>query len=86
MGRYNRKLDYSPFERFQVGDAGLTNNYGLLGYDIIAHRGYPVYESSDPTVNPDQQNANKFFTIFNKYTAGIALSRWSPIPAVPFMA
>ncbi|HET9431556.1 MAG TPA: outer membrane protein assembly factor, partial [Chitinophagaceae bacterium] len=68
MGRYNRDLDYSPFERFQVGDAGLTNNYGLLGYDIIAHRGYPVYESSDPTINPDQQNANRFFTIFNKYT------------------
>jgi outer membrane protein insertion porin family len=67
MGRYNKKLDISPFERFQVGDAGLTNNYGLLGYDIIAHRGYPVYESSDPTVNPDQQNAGKFFTIFNKY-------------------
>ena len=68
MGRYNKELDYSPFERFQVGDAGLTNNYGLLGYDIIAHRGYPVYESSDPSVNPDQQNANRFFTIFNKYT------------------
>jgi outer membrane protein insertion porin family len=67
MGRYNTKLEYSPFERFQVGDAGLTNNFGLLGYDIIAHRGYPVYESSDPTVNPDQQNANNFFTIFNKY-------------------
>jgi len=68
MGRYTRKLDYSPFERFQVGDAGLTNNFGLLGYDIIAHRGYPVYQSSDPTVNPDQQNATQFFTIFNKYT------------------
>ena len=68
MGRYNRKLDYSPFERFQVGDAGLTNNFGLLGYDIVAHRGYPVYESSDPTVNPDQQQAQKHFTIFNKYT------------------
>lgn len=67
MGRYNKKLEYSPFERFQVGDAGLTNNFGLLGYDIIAHRGYPVYESSDPTVNPDQQNASQFFTIFNKY-------------------
>ncbi len=67
MGRYNKKLDYSPFERFQVGDAGLTNNFGLLGYDIIAHRGYPVYQSSDPTVNPDQQSAQNFFTIFNKY-------------------
>ncbi len=67
MGRYNSKLDFSPFERFQLGDAGLTNNYGLLGYDIIAQRGYPVYESSDPTVNPDQSTASKFFTIFNKY-------------------
>jgi outer membrane protein insertion porin family len=68
MGRYNKKLDFSPFERFQLGDAGLTNNFGLLGYDIVAHRGYPVYQSSDPTVNPDQQNASQFFTIFNKYT------------------
>lgn len=68
MGRYNKKLDYSPFERFQVGDAGLTNNFGLLGYDIIAHRGYPVYDNSDPKVNPDQQQASQFFTIFNKYT------------------
>ncbi len=67
MGRYNPKLDFSPFERFQVGDAGLTNNFGLLGYDIVAHRGYPVYQSSDPTVNPDQQSATQFFTIFNKY-------------------
>lgn len=67
MGRYNNNLDYSPFERFQVGDAGLTNNFGLLGYDIIAHRGYPVYQNSDPTINPDQQNASQFFTIFNKY-------------------
>lgn len=68
MGRYNRKLDYSPFERFQVGDAGLANGSYILGYDIIAHRGYPVYESSDPKYNPDQQNAQRFFTIFNKYT------------------
>ena len=67
MGRYNQKLEYSPFERFQVGDAGLTNNFGLLGYDIVAHRGYPVYQTSDPTINPDQQNASRFFTIFNKY-------------------
>jgi outer membrane protein insertion porin family len=67
MGRYNRKLDFSPFERFQLGDAGLTNNFGLLGYDIVAHRGYPVYETSDPSVNPDLSNARQFFTIFNKY-------------------
>ncbi|WP_207511472.1 BamA/OMP85 family outer membrane protein [Longitalea luteola] len=68
MGRYNNKLNYSPFERFQVGDAGLANGSFILGYDIIAHRGYPVYEYSDPKINPDQQNASQFFTIFNKYT------------------
>lgn len=68
IGRYNHNREISPFERFQLGDAGLSNNFALLGYDIIAHRGYPVYESSNPKVNPDNGNANKFFTIFNKYT------------------
>jgi outer membrane protein insertion porin family len=68
MGRYNNKLDFSPFERFQVGGDGLTNSYGLLGYDIIAHRGYPVYETSDPSINPDISSANRYFTIFNKYS------------------
>ncbi|HRH59511.1 MAG TPA: POTRA domain-containing protein [Chitinophagaceae bacterium] len=68
LGRYNSDLKISPFERFQVGDAGLSNQYALLGYDIIAHRGYPVYETSDPRVNPDQQGASQYFTIFNKYT------------------
>ena len=67
MGRYNKDLDFSPFERFQLGDAGLANGNFILGYDIIAHRGYPVYENSDPKINPDQQNARSFFTIFNKY-------------------
>ena len=68
IGRYTEKLAVSPFERFQVGDAGLSNNFALLGYDIIAHRGYPVYETSDPKINPDQQQASRFFTMFNKYT------------------
>jgi outer membrane protein insertion porin family len=68
MGRYTSRLGFSPFERFQVGDAGLTNNFGLLGYDIISQRGYPVYENSDPKYNPDQQQASQFFTMFNKYT------------------
>jgi outer membrane protein insertion porin family len=71
IGRYNRDIPVSPFERFQVGDAGLTNNFGVLGYDIIAHRGYPVYQVSDPTVNPEIQRASEFFTIFNKYTMEI---------------
>lgn len=68
IGRYNNKLGISPFERFQVGDAGLSNTQALLGYDIIAHRGYPVYSSSDPRVNPDGVQPTQYFTIFNKYT------------------
>ena len=67
MGRYNKKLGFSPFERFQVGGDGLTNSYGLFGYDIIALRGYPVFETSDPSINPDISQANQYFTIFNKY-------------------
>jgi outer membrane protein insertion porin family len=68
MGRYNNKLDFSPFERFQLGGDGLTNSYGLLGYDIISLRGYPVFDNSNPNVNnPDQTSANRLFTIFNKY-------------------
>ncbi len=68
IGRYSNNLEISPFERFQVGDAGLSNNFALLGYDIIAHRGYPVYNTSNPKINPDGVSNNQYFTIFNKYT------------------
>ncbi len=68
MGRYNKKLDFSPFERFQVGGDGLSNSYGLLGYDVISQRGYTVYQTSDPSVNPDISSVNRYFTIFNKYS------------------
>jgi len=68
LGRYNSALQISPFGRFQLGDAGLSNQYALLGYDIISQRGYPVYQTSDPKVNPDQSSATQYFTMFNKYT------------------
>ncbi|RXK60424.1 outer membrane protein assembly factor [Lacibacter luteus] len=69
LGRYNKNMDLSPFERFQVGDAGMQNNFGIIGFDIIAHRGYPVYDNSNPRVNnSNQTSANQFFTIFNKYS------------------
>ena len=68
IGKYNQKLQVSPFERFQLGDAGLSNTTALLGYDIIAHRGYPVYSNSDPKINPDGITPAEYFTIFNKYT------------------
>ncbi|GAB4093143.1 BamA/OMP85 family outer membrane protein [Flaviaesturariibacter terrae] len=67
MGRYTNKLDFSPFERFQLGGDGLTNSYGILGYDVISLRGYPVFDKTDPSVNPDLSQAGSYFTIFNKY-------------------
>jgi len=69
MGKYNRNLEISPFERFQLGDAGMSNSMGVLGYDIISHRGYPIYQNSNPSINPidDVSQASRFFTIFNKY-------------------
>ena len=68
IGKYNPNLEVSPFERFQLGDAGLSNTTALLGYDVIAHRGYPVYSNSDPKINPDGVSPTEYFTIFNKYT------------------
>jgi outer membrane protein insertion porin family len=67
MGRYNKNVAYSPFERYQLGGDGLTNQFGFLGYDVIALRGYPVFENSDPSVNPDLSQSTRQFTIFNKY-------------------
>lgn len=71
MGRYNPDEPVSPFERFQVGGDGMSNQMMMIGYDIISHRGYPVYERSDPKINPDRQFASQYFTIFNKYTAEV---------------
>ncbi len=68
IGKYNQKLQVSPFERFQLGDAGLSNTTALLGYDIIAQRGYPVYSNSNPKINPDGIQPTEYFTIFNKYS------------------
>lgn len=89
LGRYNSELSISPFERFQVGDAGLTNQFALLGYDIIAHRGYPVYQTSDPKINPEQSGASQYFTIFNKYQLELryplSLNPSSTIYAVGFL-
>ena len=43
LGNYNPLLQ-TPFERFQVGGNGL-NGFVLFGKDIIAQRGYDVYQS-----------------------------------------
>lgn len=43
IGFYNSYVGLSPFERFELGGDGLSNqNTGIVGKDIIALRGYAV--------------------------------------------
>lgn len=91
IGRYNPNVPLSPFERFQLGGDGISN-YVYYGTDIVSQRGYPVYYTSDPKVNPDNVNpppGYEGFTIFNKYTLElrypISLNPSSTIYALGFI-
>ncbi len=49
LGKYSNSIGTSPFERFELGGDGLSNqNAGITGRDIISLRGY---ETSDLPVN-----------------------------------
>ncbi len=62
VGFYNEDLGIGPFERFELGGDGLSNqNIGVTGRDIISLRGYEV---SDIDVN----NFDGGGSIFNKVT------------------
>jgi len=89
--KYNPNVPLSPFERFEMGGDGISN-YVYYGKDIISQRGYPVYYTSDPKVNPDNTNppsGYQGFTIFNKYTVElrypISLNPSSTIYALTFL-
>jgi outer membrane protein insertion porin family len=62
LGFYNKDIGAPPFERFEVGGDGLSNQqFGITGKDIIAMRGY---EREDLP-----SNSRGGATIFNKFTA-----------------
>jgi len=63
LGAYNNDIGLSPFERFELGGDGLSNqNVGITGKDILALRGY---ETQDLEQNI---NRNGGATIFDKFT------------------
>ena len=63
LGTWNKNVGFSPFERFELGGDGLSNqNFAITGRDIIALRGY---EREDLAVNEDNQGGG---TVFNKFT------------------
>lgn len=62
LGFYNKDIGAPPFERFEVGGDGLSNQqFGITGKDILAMRGYEVEDI------PANQLGGA--TIFNKFTA-----------------
>ncbi len=61
LGYYDKNLGISPFERFQLGGDGLSNQQaGITGRDILALRGY---DENDISTN-DAGGAS----VFSKYT------------------
>ncbi|MFT4568668.1 MAG: outer membrane protein insertion porin family [Saprospiraceae bacterium] len=66
LGNFSDEIGDVPFERFQLGGDGLSNqNNGIQGTDIIALRGY---EEED--IDPNYRSSGGG-TIFNKFTAEI---------------
>lgn len=61
LGGYNSALGVTPFERYELGGDGLSNQFvGIAGRDILALRGY---ETTDI-----RANNNGGATVFNKLT------------------
>lgn len=61
LGIYSKDIGTSPFERFELGGDGISNqNAGLQGRDILALRGYQP--------NEIEGNGSGGAPIFNKYT------------------
>ena len=61
LGYYDQDLGVTPFERFELGGDGLSNqNNQIQGRDILALRGYEVEDFPE--------NNEGGGTIFNKYT------------------
>lgn len=75
LGKYNSKMDYSPFGRFILGGAGmgLQNSYNV-GADLIGMRGYDEGIVYTPTFSEEERVRKGEITrsrlggiIYNKY-------------------
>ena len=62
IGSYNNQLGIGPFERFRLGGSGLSGFNFLLGYDIIALRGYNDGQVGTPLGIEAGVLFNKFVT------------------------
>ncbi len=63
LGYYNKDIGTGPFERFELGGDGISNQFvGIAGRDIISMRGY---ETDDLPANSDGTGGA---TVFDKFT------------------
>ncbi len=85
MSFYNSYVGLSPFERFELGGDGLSNQYvGIVGKDIIALRGYTVEDvRADNKVTAD--GAAVFSKISMELRYPISLNPSSSIYVLGFM-
>jgi len=67
LGRYNRNLRNTPFERFYVGGDGLTG-FNLDGRELIRFRGYQGANDVTPSITKDGVPIEQGGIIYNKYT------------------
>lgn len=64
---YNKKVNVGPFERFEMGGAGLTGQNFVLGTDIIGLRGY--VDNGLVPIQPD--DGIRGGTLFTKFVTEI---------------
>ncbi len=70
LGRYNKKLSHTLFERFDLGGSGMNMNNFFISRDIISLRGYEdriVIEQPNGTVTTNQNSQGGL--IYNKFVA-----------------
>ena len=66
MGRYQRKVPYSPYEGFDMGGSGMQG-YQMYGIEIVPMRGY-TDGSLTPYAPRSEQSGNNLFSKANIYT------------------
>ena len=67
IGKYNPKLDFSPFERFSLGGNGLSGFNFLLGTDVIGLRGYQPNSIGPSPRNADPNQQSSGGVVYNKF-------------------
>lgn len=68
LAAYNREIGITPFERFEVGGAGINNSQvaRFIGVDIISSRGYELAEIENNFITGTTRPAPA--SLFNKLT------------------